>query len=93
MALALDKAAEHFLEHLRDLKNHPGESLTPYEEFSLDGRTYYFAPGGFLYRKDFGAEEVRGFFCGYLPDEVWHSRIDRAGRLRSVVAKDAEWAV
>jgi hypothetical protein len=33
-------------------------------------------PGGFLYRKDPGAEEVGGFFCGYLTDEVWHHRTD-----------------
>jgi hypothetical protein len=33
-------------------------------------------PGGFLYRKDPGAEALRGFFCGYLTDEVWHYRSD-----------------
>jgi hypothetical protein len=46
-------------------------SLAPYEQFVQDGKTYYFTPGGFLYRKDPGTEEVGGFFCGYLTDEVW----------------------
>ena len=41
-----------------------------------DGETYYFTPGGFLYRKDPGSEEVGGFFCGYLTDKVWHYRTD-----------------
>ena len=71
-----DHAAEVVLERLEDLKNHPDEQLTPYEEFELDGNTYYFTPGGFLYRKDPGSEEVGGFFCGYLSDEVWNQRTD-----------------
>jgi hypothetical protein len=41
-----------------------------------NGKTYYFTPGGFLYRKDSGTEEIGGFFCGYLSDEVWHYRTD-----------------
>ncbi len=32
-------------------------------------------PGGFLYRKDLGSEEVGGFFCGHLNDAVWRYRI------------------
>ncbi len=48
----------------------------PYEEFELDGNIYYFTPGGFLYRKDPGSDEVGGFFCGYLTDEVWNYRTD-----------------
>ncbi len=36
----------------------------------------YFTPGGFLYRKDPGAEEVGGFFCGYLTDMAWYYRIE-----------------
>ncbi len=71
-----DATAERILRRLGDLKNHPEEKLAPYEEFSLDGRTYYFTPGGFLYRKDPGAEEVGGFFCGYLTDAVWRYRTD-----------------
>jgi hypothetical protein len=66
--------AEGILGRLSDLKNYPHEALAPYEEFSACGRIYYFTPGGFLYRKDPGTEEVRGFFCGYLTDEVWHYR-------------------
>ena len=66
--------AEGILEGLSDLKNYPDEALAPYEEFVAHGRTYYFTPGGFLYRKDAGTEEVGGFFCGYLPDEAWHYR-------------------
>jgi hypothetical protein len=38
--------------------------------------TRLLTPGGFLYRKDTWTEEVGGFFCGYLPDEIWHYRTD-----------------
>ena len=69
-----DRAAEVVLERLGDLENYPDEQLVPYEEFAFDGETYYFTPGGFLYRKDPGAEEIGGFFCGYLTDEVWNHR-------------------
>jgi hypothetical protein len=71
-----DPTAEHILDRLSDLDNYPHEALTPYEEFEVAGKTYYFTPGGFLYRKDEGTEEVGGFFCGYLSDEVWHYRTD-----------------
>ena len=71
-----DRTAEAMLERLEDLENYPEENLTPYKEFELDGETYYFTPGGFLYRKDPGSDEVGGFFCGYLTGEVWHHRTD-----------------
>jgi hypothetical protein len=71
-----DRTAEVVLERLEDLKTNPNEQLIPYEEFEFDGTTYYFTPGGFLYRKDPGSEEVGGFFCGYLTDEVWKRRTD-----------------
>lgn len=71
-----DNTAENILDRLGDLKNYPNETLTPYEEFRLNGSVYYFTPGGFLYRKDPGTEVVGGFFCGYLTDEVWHYRTD-----------------
>ena len=71
-----DRAAGVVLERLEDLEKHPDEQLTPYEKFEFDGNTYYFTPGGFLYRKDPGTDEVGGFFCGYLPDEVWKYRTD-----------------
>ena len=64
------------LARLSDMENYPDETLAPYEEFSLGGKVYYFTPGGFLYRKDPGAEDVGGFFCGYLRDEVWHYGTD-----------------
>jgi hypothetical protein len=70
-----DVTAEHILDHLSDLKNYPEKTLVPYEEFEAGDAVYYFTPGGFLYRKDPGSEEVGGFFCGYLSDEVWHFRI------------------
>jgi hypothetical protein len=69
-----DATAENILDILSDLENHPEEALAPYREFERGGQTYYFTPGGFLYRKDPGTEEVGGFFCGYLSDEVWHYR-------------------
>ena len=41
-----DYVAEGILERLEDLENHPDENLTPYKEFTLGGKTYYFTPGG-----------------------------------------------
>ena len=71
-----DHTVESVLERLEDLENYPDENLVPYKEFEIDGQTYYFTPGGFLYRKDPYTEEIGGFFCGYLTDEVWHYRTD-----------------
>jgi hypothetical protein len=71
-----DVTAEYILGRLGDLENHPDDTLAPYEEFVVGGKTCYFTPGGFLYRKDPGTEEVGGFFCGYLADEVWRRRND-----------------
>ncbi len=79
MTLPVDKAAEYLLDHLRDLNNYPEESLAPYEEFSLNGKTYYFTPGGFLYRKgECGSEEVGGLFANSLIDEFWHYITDHS---------------
>jgi len=66
-----DNTAEAHLDLLIDLENHNGKVLNPYEEFTRCGKTYYFSPGGFLYRKGPGSEEAEGYFCGYLDDEVW----------------------
>ena len=74
-----DAMAQNILDRLSDLENHLHEALAPYEEFMVGANTYYFAPGGFLYRKDLGSEEVGGFFCGYLTVEVWHHRSDEGG--------------
>jgi hypothetical protein len=63
-------------ERLSDIENYPEEAFAPYQEFGVGTNTYYFTPGGFLYRKDPGTEEVGGFFCGYLTDEVWRYRTD-----------------
>ena len=72
-----DISAENILERLSDLKNHPEEEIiVPYREFMVDSKLYYFTPGGFLYRREAGTEEVGGFFCGYLTDEAWHYRTD-----------------
>ncbi len=73
-----DTTAESILERLSDKKNYPEETLTAYEEFTVGGKTYSFTPGGFLYRKETGTEEIGGVFCGYLTDEAWHSRTDIA---------------
>jgi hypothetical protein len=69
-----DPTAEDILDTLSDLENYPEEALVAYQEFERDEQTYYFTPGGFLYRKDPGSEEIGGFFCGYLTDEAWHYR-------------------
>ena len=71
---AQDPTAENLLDRLSDLENYPQEALVPYEEFEMGGKTCYFTPGGFLYRKDPCSEEVCGFFCGFVTDEVWHYR-------------------
>ena len=74
--LVEDRIAEDFLEHITDLEDYPYEPLAPYEEFTLNARTYYFTPGGFLYRKDRGTERAGGVCCGYLSDRVWRYRSD-----------------
>jgi hypothetical protein len=74
--LLRDVTAEDLLKRLSDLENYPDDTLAPYQEFEVGEKTYYFTPGGFLYRREPGAEEVGGFFCGYLTDEVWHYRSD-----------------
>ena len=71
-----DATAEKILMRLTDTENHPEEVITPYQEFSVENKIYYFTPGGFLYRKDPGTEAIGGFFCGYLTDEVWRYRTD-----------------
>jgi len=70
-----DTAADSILERLSDLEGNPEETIIPYEEFEAADNIYYFTPGGFLYRKDPGTEEVGGFFCSYLSDEVWRYRV------------------
>jgi hypothetical protein len=47
-----DITAENILQRLSDLTNHLHEEIVPYREFNVDGKLYYFTPGGFLYRKD-----------------------------------------
>ena len=50
--------AGELLSHLGDIENYPDEHLAPYQEFRFGTNTYYFTPGGLLYRKDPGSEEV-----------------------------------
>ena len=73
-----DHSAENILDRLKDVENYPDEHLALYEEFEIGTNTYYFTPGGFLYRKDPGSEEVGGFFCGYLTDDVWRYRTNHS---------------
>jgi hypothetical protein len=72
-----DRTAQAILKRLSDLENYPDEDIRPYLEFNVDGKLYYFTPGGFLYRREPGTEEIGGFFCGYVTDEVWHYRTDK----------------
>jgi hypothetical protein len=93
MTTLRDIIAENILKRLSDLENYPDETLSPYEEFSVEGRTYYFTPDAFLYRKETPeAEEeeeeeevvvVGDLLCGYLTDEVWRYRTDE--RFRSAL--------
>ena len=72
-----DTTAENILEGLSDLENHlDEENVVPYREFNVEGKLYYFTPGGFLYRREPDTEEVGGFFCGHLTDKVWRYRVD-----------------
>jgi hypothetical protein len=72
-----DITAKNIIQRLSDLTKHINEEIiVPYREFNEDGKLYYFTPGGFLYRREPGTEEVGGFFCGYLTDKVWHYRSD-----------------
>jgi hypothetical protein len=76
IVITRDATAQALLSRLSDIENYPEEHLAPYQEFKIGANTYYFTPGGFLYRKDPRSEEVGGFFCGYPSDEVWHHRTD-----------------
>jgi hypothetical protein len=76
MAELWEPMAENILDRLSELENYPHEALAPYEEFRVGANTYYFTPGGFLYRKDPGSEEAGGSFCGHLTEEAWHHRTD-----------------
>ncbi len=69
-----DATVEGILERCNDLNTYPEETLSPYREFEANGQTYYFTPGGFLYRRDLEIEHLGGVFCGYLSDEVWRYR-------------------
>ena len=70
-----DPTAHMLLERLGDIERYPNEGLIPYQELEVGGKTYYFAPGGFLYRKNPDAGEEGGYLCGYLPDAVWRYRV------------------
>jgi hypothetical protein len=72
LTIQLHETTENTLDLLRALKNYPDEALTPYEEFKVGEKTYYFSPGGSLYRKDpeLNKEEVASVLSGYLSDEL-----------------------
>jgi len=61
-----DATAESILDRLGDQENYPHDALVPYKEFEMGRETYYFTPGGFLYRKDPWSQEVCGFFAASL---------------------------
>ncbi len=65
-----DNTAENILERLSNLERYPDEALAPYKEFLVDGKTYYFALGGFLYRKKSWKKKRRRSSCDYLTDEI-----------------------
>jgi hypothetical protein len=71
-----DATAEAIIQRFSNNNNCPEETLAPYEEFVAEEKTYYFTPGGFLYRKEPEIEELGGVFCGYLSNESWHYRVD-----------------
>ena len=71
-----DDTIKNILDHLTDLRNYPDEALAPYEEFKVGGKTYYFTPGGSLYRKDRESEGVSSVFYSYLSDKLWYYKAD-----------------
>jgi len=78
-----DRTAQTILERLSDLENHPEEEIVPYQEFNVAGKLYYFTPGGFLYRREAGTEEVGGYFCGYFSSEAWRYRVPSTNKRTS----------
>ena len=72
MTIQRHETTGNTLDLLIALKNYPDEALAPYEEFKVGVKTYYFSPGGSLYRKDpkLNKEEVASVFSGYLSDEL-----------------------
>lgn len=53
-----DATAEGILARFSDLENNPHETISPYVHFNVDGKLYYFTPGGFLYCRESGTEEI-----------------------------------
>jgi hypothetical protein len=78
-----NNTAKNILKHLSDLENHPNEEIVPYQEFDVEGKLYYFTPGGFLYRREWGTEEVGSYFCGCLSSEVWRHRVPSVNKRTS----------
>lgn len=71
-----DTRTENILDYLSDLKNYPEKAPAPYEEFEVGGKSYYFTPGGSLYRQDGQIKEVRSIFFDSLSGELWSHKID-----------------
>ena len=78
-----DTTAKNLLKRFSDLENHPEEEIVPYQEFNVEGKLYYFTPGGFLYRREPRTEEVGSYFCGYLSSEVWRHRVPSVNKRTS----------
>jgi hypothetical protein len=78
-----DTTAKNILKRLSDLENHPEEEIVPYQEFNVEGKLYYFTPGGFLYRREPGTEEMGSYFCGYLSSEVRRHRVPSVNKRTS----------
>ena len=62
-----DRTAEDILARFSDLENNPDETISPYLEFNVGGKLYYFTPGGFLYRRD-PSYRRGGRFLLWLPN-------------------------
>jgi hypothetical protein len=65
-----DTAAESILDRLSDLENYPEQTLVPYEEFEIGRKTYYFTPGGFLYRKAPGPKRLGASSVAFSPTRL-----------------------
>jgi hypothetical protein len=76
-----DTTAQEILSRLGDTENYPDEHLAPYQEFRIGANTYYFTPGGFLYRKDPGSEEVGASFVATSPTKSGTTGPERVAEL------------
>ncbi len=76
----LDATVEVIRKRLGATEGHPSQAIAPYGEFSAEGKTYHFTPGGFLYHKDLGTEVVGACSAATLPTRPGTTDVTMASR-------------